>query len=478
MAASAPRCSVMEHFAVMPDAMPFATALLAGGRSRRMGADKATLPWPDKPLWEVQLDKLRALHPSLLLIAARHEQGLGADPAAFIADPPDEDAGPLPAIIRCLECAQMPVLTLAVDMPDMTTDFLRRLLPKGDSQRGKCCMVDGRMEPLAALFTPAMLPALTEEAAGKGSVQRALRRSIELGLCDVLPVTDDDAPLFHNVNTPEDLPTDERLGGDLAVAVTRLRAGADAATMQDMVAVEEPVEIRVEGRSVAVVMRTPGHDEELAAGFLVSEGVVSTARDILEISQCPHTGNMKGNVVDVLLGGAVVNWDSLTRHVFSASSCGLCGKTSLDSVMQRFPTITGDCPVSASLLRSLPEKLRAAQQTFDKTGGLHACAIFDLAGNLVVVREDVGRHNALDKVLGFGLRNGLLPWNRHILLLSGRVSFEMMQKALAAGVPIVAAISAPTSLAVDFAKDSGQTLIGFLRGETMNVYAGVERVTQ
>lgn len=460
----------------MPDAAPFAAALLAGGRSTRMGQDKALLPWSGRLLWEAQLDKLRELHASPLMVAAREEQALQADDVTFVPDPAGEDAGPLPAIIRILEQAQRRTLILAVDMPHMTVSFLRRLLMHGDGTHGVFCEVAGRTEPLAAVFTPSMLPLLREEAAGKGSVFQAVKRCAGQGFAELLPVADEDAPLFHNVNTPEDIPNDERLGSDLEVSVTRLRAGSAAAGVQDVVAVEEPVEIRVEGRSVAVVMRTPGHDEELAAGFLVSEGVVKTARDILEISQCPHTGNMKGNVVDVLLGGAVVNWDSLTRHVFSASSCGLCGKTSLDSVMQRFPRVTEECSVSADLLRSLPAKLRSAQQTFDKTGGLHACAIFDLEGHLVVLREDVGRHNALDKVLGFGLRNGLLPWSRHVLLLSGRVSFEMMQKALAAGVPVVAAISAPTSLAVDFAMDSNQTLIGFLRGDTMNVYAGAQRV--
>ena len=260
------------------------------------------------------------------------------------------------------------------------------------------------------------------------------------------------------------------------VTLQRVTAGAGVESRDDFVAREEPLEIRVEGRSVAVVMRTPGHDEELTAGFLVSEGVVHKGRDILEISQCPSTGNTAGNVVDVLLGGAVVNWESLTRHVFSASSCGICGKTTLDAIFQRFPVVAADWQVSAALVAGLPGKLREAQATFAKTGGLHASAIFDSDGHLVVVREDVGRHNALDKVLGFGLLHDLLPFENNILLVSGRVSFELMQKALAAGIPVVAAISAPSSLAVEFAQDSGQTLIGFLRGETMNVYTHPERV--
>lgn len=254
------------------------------------------------------------------------------------------------------------------------------------------------------------------------------------------------------------------------VRVLKVDAAGTCCGVADVAAREEPLEIRVEGRSVAVVMRTPGHDEELAVGFLVSEGVVKHPRDILEVSQCPSIRNKHGNVVDVLLGGAVVNWDSLTRHVFSASSCGLCGKTSIESVFGQFPPVTAAWSVTPKLIASLPDKLRGTQETFSKTGGLHACAVFDLEGNLIVSREDVGRHNALDKILGHALLHDLLPLDQHVLLLSGRVSFEMIQKALAAGIPLVAAISAPSSLAIDFAHKSGQTLIGFLRGETMNIY--------
>lgn len=262
-----------------------------------------------------------------------------------------------------------------------------------------------------------------------------------------------------------------------AVHVRKVNVTGAAQEADDVTAREEPLEIRVEGRSVAVVMRTPGHDEELAAGFLVTEGVVQRPRDILEISQCPSTGNSKGNVVDVLLGGAVVNWESLTRHVFSASSCGLCGKTSIESVFQRFPAVQRAWQVTPALIASLPDKLRAAQETFSQTGGLHASGLFDLDGKLLVSREDVGRHNALDKIIGHALQRDLLPLSQHILLVSGRVSFEIIQKALAAGIGLVAAISAPSSLAVEFAQEAGQTLIGFLRGATMNIYTHPQRVT-
>lgn len=259
------------------------------------------------------------------------------------------------------------------------------------------------------------------------------------------------------------------------IDLTRLERGT-ASPMPDFVAREEPLEIRVEGRSLAVTMRTPGNDEELAAGFLLTERVVKSASDIFEISLCPSTAE-GGNVADVLLtSGVSVNWDSLTRHVFASSSCGVCGKATLESVFANFPPATSPIRVTAALLQTLPDKLRAAQETFARTGGLHASAIFDRTGELLVLREDVGRHNALDKALGYALRAGMLPLENHILMVSGRVSFELMQKALAGGIPIVVAISAPSSLAVEFARGSGQTLVGFLRGETMNVYANAERI--
>jgi len=260
------------------------------------------------------------------------------------------------------------------------------------------------------------------------------------------------------------------------INIQRIRLDHDAEKTTDAVAVEEPLEIRVEGRSIAVIMRTPGHDEELAAGFLVSEGVIKNPADVFEISVCPSTSKGGGNVVDVLLSGVQVNWDSLTRHVFASSSCGLCGKAAVESVFQQFPPVNAEWSVSVKFLTELPDKLRAAQATFDQTGGLHASALFDLEGNLLVLREDVGRHNALDKVLGYGLRNGLLPFGNVILLVSGRVSFEIMQKALAGGIPFLAAISAPSSLAVQFAQEANQTLVGFLRGDRMNVYANPQRL--
>jgi FdhD protein len=264
-----------------------------------------------------------------------------------------------------------------------------------------------------------------------------------------------------------------------SVAIVRLRQTQAAEEAPDEVAVEEPLEIRVEGRSVAVVMRTPGHDRELAAGFALTEGIVRDERDIFEITSCLTTEHPGDHVVNISLANpARFDAAKLSRHVFSSSSCGICGRATIEAAMQQFPPIENPPIVGASILRQLPGKLAAAQQTFQRTGGLHACAFFDAAGELLLLREDVGRHNALDKLIGHELLAKRLPLGDRILLLSGRISFEMTQKALAAGISMIAAISAPTSLAVEFARASNQTLVGFLRGETMNVYAGAERVTR
>jgi FdhD protein len=257
-------------------------------------------------------------------------------------------------------------------------------------------------------------------------------------------------------------------------SVTRYASGRVELTIDEL-AVEEPLEIRVRGRAVSVTMRTPGHDEELAAGFLATEGMIQRRADVLRIEPCGR--NEDSNLLRVQLAPDVsVDFDKLTRHVFASSSCGLCGKATIDAVRGQFPPITSNLVVPAKTLLSLPNKMRQTQSTFDRTGGLHAAAIFSSAGDLIVLREDVGRHNALDKVIGYGLLNGLLPYDNHILLVSGRTSFEIIQKALAARVPLIAAVSAPSSLAVDFANESGQTLIGFLRGERMNVYAHGQRI--
>ncbi|MGA2582954.1 MAG: formate dehydrogenase accessory sulfurtransferase FdhD [Tepidisphaeraceae bacterium] len=252
--------------------------------------------------------------------------------------------------------------------------------------------------------------------------------------------------------------------------------GESAHEQDDDLAEEEPLEIRVRGQAVSVTMRTPDQDAELAAGFLLTEGIIRSPRDVLRIEHCD--GNENGNVLNVLLAPEVpVDFQRLTRHVFASSSCGLCGKATIDSVQGQFPPVQSDMRMDAELLASLPQQMRAAQETFNRTGGLHAAALFNADGKLIVLREDIGRHNAVDKVIGHCLLHSPFPPDRHVLLVSGRSSFEIMQKALAARVPIVAAVSAPSSLAATFALESGQTLIGFLRDRRMNIYANSQRIS-
>jgi FdhD protein len=269
--------------------------------------------------------------------------------------------------------------------------------------------------------------------------------------------------------------------------VIRIRDGAVSARPDTLVA-EEPLEIRLNGKPLAITMRTPGDDFALAAGFLVSEGVLGAADELQNIVYCAGAtvdGSNTYNIVDVRTAPGVVIPDiTLERNVYTTSSCGLCGKASLDAVRTTarwsIDDTAGDTapPVrlEPELLASLPDRLRAAQRVFDRTGGLHAAALFTEDGELVDIREDVGRHNAVDKLVGRALQNGSLPLSRTILLVSGRASFELAQKAVMAGIPFLAAVSAPSSLAVDLAAESNLTLVGFLRGTSMNVYAGEHRI--
>ncbi|MFF3377653.1 formate dehydrogenase accessory sulfurtransferase FdhD [Streptomyces sp. NPDC002680] len=267
--------------------------------------------------------------------------------------------------------------------------------------------------------------------------------------------------------------------------VIRIRDGAVSARPDTLVA-EEPMEIRLNGKPIAITMRTPGDDFALAAGFLVSEGVLAEGRELQNIVYCAgatEDGSNTYNVVDVRTAPDVVLPDiTLERNVYTTSSCGLCGKASLDAVRTtaRWPIDDGagapPVRLAPELLASLPDRLRASQRVFDRTGGLHAAALFTEQGELLDIREDVGRHNAVDKLVGRALQNGALPLSRTILLVSGRASFELAQKAVMAGIPVLAAVSAPSSLAVDLAAESGLTLVGFLRGSNMNVYAGEDRI--
>jgi FdhD protein len=265
--------------------------------------------------------------------------------------------------------------------------------------------------------------------------------------------------------------------------IIRLSGGANLLKTDTLVA-EEPLEIRLGGRPLSITMRTPGDDFELAAGFLVGEGVVTRPDHLTSIVYCAGATDDGGNtynVVDVRLAdGVAVPGLTLERNFYTTSSCGLCGKASLEAVrtVARWPVRDDPLRVDPEVIARLPDRLRTAQRVFERTGGLHAAGLFDAAGEVLCVREDVGRHNAVDKLVGWALQQGRLPLTGTVLLVSGRASFELVQKAVMAGIPAMAAVSAPSSLAVELAAETGLTLIGFLRGTTMNVYTGAARLTE
>ncbi len=257
-----------------------------------------------------------------------------------------------------------------------------------------------------------------------------------------------------------------------------------SAPRADFLAGEEPLGIRVNGTALTMTMRTPGDDLELAAGFLVSEAVIGSPADITEIKLCDGTacGHADhaglGNIADVTLAPGVTVAPGARRSFLTTSACGICGKTSVEDIclLPRAPLASGTARFAPGMLAALPGQLRDAQRVFSRTGGLHAAGLFAAGGELIAVREDVGRHNAVDKVVGWALLAGRLPLDGSVLLVSGRASFELVQKAVLAGIPLLAAVSAPSSLAVDLAEQAGLTLVGFLRGSSMNVYAGAHRL--
>jgi FdhD protein len=265
------------------------------------------------------------------------------------------------------------------------------------------------------------------------------------------------------------------------VGVCRV-SGADSTFQADVLAVEEPLEVRlghdVNGRRlhtpVSITMRTPGHDAELAVGFLFTEGILTAPEQVAAVRTCGM-----GNVVRVdLAAGVRLDLSRLERHFYTSSSCGVCGKASLEAVRvcARHPLAEGAPVIDADVIHRLPEALRAAQAVFDRTGGLHAAALFDSHGHLLCLREDVGRHNALDKLIGMQFLSGRTPLSESLLLVSGRASFELVQKAAVAGIPILAAIGAPSSLAVSLAREHGLTVLGFVRADRFNIYTGAERI--
>jgi FdhD protein len=273
-----------------------------------------------------------------------------------------------------------------------------------------------------------------------------------------------------------------RPGSVTPVRLTAVELGDSRKRTADALATEEPMEIRVdapgmEQRQVAVTMRTPGNDFELAAGFLHTEGLVAATGDVRSVRYCSvPREEQQYNVVTVDLARPY-DADLLQRNFYTTSSCGICGKASLDSISVRCGPVADGLTVSEAVVVELPGRLREAQRLFERTGGLHAAGLFDAEGRLLELREDVGRHNAVDKLVGHALLAGALPLSERVLMVSGRLSFEIVQKAAVAGIPVVCAVSAPSSLAVDAGRRFGMTLVGFLRGSRFNIYTGVERIT-
>ena len=265
--------------------------------------------------------------------------------------------------------------------------------------------------------------------------------------------------------------------------VTRFAPDGPVTVREDALAVEEPLEIRVGGTSLSVTMRSPGDDFDLVAGFLVSEGVIWSADQLVSMRFCAGTddnGLQTFNVIDAELSADTPPLDlSLERHVYTSSSCGICGTASIDAVHKaaHYGRLDDDTSWDQTLVGSLPDRLREGQKVFDRTGGVHAAGLFDASGELLCLREDVGRHNAVDKVVGWALREGRLPLTGTALQVSGRASFELVQKAHMAGIPVLAAVSAPSSLAVEHAESAGLTLVGFSRDGGFNAYAGTHRIS-
>ena len=446
--------------------MTLDAALIAGGKSRRFGRDKAFVDWAGEPLWIVQLRKLLEREDVERVWLSSNAEQPFPDHIDGVTRLDDviPDIGPMGALKTVFEASDAShVLIIAVDMPRLEV---------GSMVPGVTRIGD-RWEPLAGIYPRGEMLELIDARIETGdyALQSLLDEAEAKGI--IAPLPPEDPGDYANVNTAEDLEAIQE--GDVAgrTLLRRYLKGVGYGEAEfDHLAGEEPLEVRVNGQSVSVMMRTPGHDEELAIGFLYTEGVIESAAEIVSIELSREVSpSKKGNTLEANLSGER-DLSELTRHVFTSSSCGVCGKATIDSVFQSFAPLEKEAPpVDPEVILTLPSTLREHQATFDKTGGLHASALFRQDGELVLLREDVGRHNALDKVIGHGVREGL-DFGELILLVSGRISFELMQKSLSVQIPVVAGISAPSSLAVDLAGESGQVLIGFLRESRFNLYSG------
>ena len=427
--------------------------LLVGGKSRRFGAPKALARLDEETLAE------RAWRVLGEVADERIAVGKDADSLALpfpVRDDETNVRAPLAGLVAGLAAARHELcVVLPVDCPLVTPELLRALAAAcGDADAAV-----PQTGPLPGAYRRSALATLGRRLAeGRLALRDALdeldARTVEV-----------DPALLANVNTAEELaalrPPPPYTTARVEVIRLRDRSGRD-----DRVAVEEPLEIRAGGEPIAVTMRTPGHDEELALGFLYSEGIAARGAAI--------PSDLSANAVEVDV--QELDLGRVRRNFYTSSSCGVCGKGALEAVAVEAPRIASVLRVPAALVAALPERLRAAQAAFAATGGLHATGLFDSDGELVCVREDVGRHNAMDKVLGWALMHGRIPLAETILCVSGRLSFELVQKAAVAGCPVLVAVGAPSSLAVELARDRGVTLCGFVRGGEANVYTEPWRI--
>ena len=417
--------------------------LLVGGASSRFGSPKALFRYEGETLAERAWRVLGEACDARLAVGKRGD-GL-ALPFPLVDDGTDVRA-PLAGLVAGLRAAETErCVVIPVDCPELTASELRAL---ADACDGHDAAVP-QTGPLPGCYGRSALPALERRlAAGELRLRDALN---ELRTARVeLP----EASLV-NLNAPPPQMT-------ARVQVRRLPGGAE----EDLVAVEEPLEIRIESQPVAVTMRTPGHDEELALGFAVGEGLRPVAASL--------PADLAANTVELQVES--FDPERLRRHFYTSSSCGVCGKGALEAVAVGAPPVVTSLTAGAALLAQLPDRLREAQPTFAVTGGLHATGLFDERGGLLCVREDVGRHNAFDKVVGWAFGEGLLPLERAIVCVSGRLSFELVQKAALSGCPFLVGVGAPSSLAVELAEAQGVTLCGFARGGRLNVYTHADRV--
>lgn len=459
---------------------PVAGLLLTGGGSTRFGSDKARLPVDGVPNAQRLADVLRATLDGPVFEVGPGHTSLPTAPE----DRPGE--GPLAAIAAGAQALRAaghdgPAVVLACDLP-FADEALVRFLAE---QPGTTVpVIDGRPQPLCARYDGPALAASSRLVANGARAVNALLDVVPLRLLDDSFPNGMDPRGFLDVDTPEDLARAAAVRRSTTAAPVLVVGHARAPSERpDTLVTEEPMELRVAGPDgefvpVTVTMRTPGHDFELAAGWLLAEGVIEKADDLAAIRYCALGDGepQRYNIVSVRLTRSPA-LDGVVRAGTTTASCGVCGTTTLDRLADMLgePLPPGD-PIPLATLLALPDALRAAQSLFDRTGGLHGAGLFGADGSLVAVREDVGRHNAVDKLVGHALLRRMLPLDGHVLVVSGRVSYELVQKAAVARIPVLCAVSAPSSLAVETATRVGMTVLGFVRDGSANVYTHPERV--